>query len=85
MTRRRLAGTYATALYSGDPVQPATSTATGYIVQGSASTTVFPSTSWEMTTQQGAGNHSLVWRTSHVATCRGSRLALASRTASTRA
>jgi hypothetical protein len=40
LTRRRIASTYATALYAGDPVQPVVSTANGYIIQGSASTTV---------------------------------------------
>jgi hypothetical protein len=40
MTRRRISSSYATALYAGDPVQPAVTSATGYIVQGSASTTV---------------------------------------------
>src|SRR5882672_2077366 len=40
ITRRRIASTYATALYAGDPVQPVVSTANGYIIQGSASTTV---------------------------------------------
>jgi hypothetical protein len=40
MTRRRILSSYATALYSGDPVQPATGSNEGYIIQGSASTTV---------------------------------------------
>lgn len=40
MTRRRIASTNATAVYAGDPVMPVVSTATGYITQGAAGTTV---------------------------------------------
>lgn len=40
MTRRRISSGYATAVFTGDPVQPVVSTATGYVIIGSASTTV---------------------------------------------
>src|SRR5437762_10539686 len=40
MTRRRIASSYTTAIYAGDPVQPVVSTANGYIIIGSASTTI---------------------------------------------
>lgn len=39
MTTRRIASTNATAIFTGDPVQPVVSAANGYITQGTASTT----------------------------------------------
>lgn len=39
-TERRIASTNSTAIFYGDPVQPVTSTANGYITQGTGSTTV---------------------------------------------
>lgn len=40
LTQRRVASGNATAIYAGDPVMPVVSTATGYITQGAAGTTV---------------------------------------------
>lgn len=34
VSQRKIASNYGTKIYYGDPVQPATSTATGYIIQG---------------------------------------------------
>jgi hypothetical protein len=61
MTRRRIASSYTTALYSGDPVQPVVTTANGYIIQGSASTTVLAGVLWGVEfLSTTAGNK--VWR-----------------------
>lgn len=46
MTQRRIASTYNTAIFLGDPVQPVVSTANGYIIQGSPGTTRIDGIFW---------------------------------------
>lgn len=46
MTQRRIASGNGTAIYSGDPVMPVVSTATGYITQGSPGTTRIDGIFW---------------------------------------
>jgi len=46
LSTRRIASGNATAIYKGDPVQPVISSATGYITQGTGSTTVCAGIFW---------------------------------------